>query len=83
MRGITHAICVKIHGMNQGGVMTERKDTSVRINELRRIRLEKTAIKISYEIGRQVKMSDLVNHLIDNYLEEAAKDMKQGLGVSK
>ncbi len=69
--------------MNQGGVMAERKDTSVRINELRRIRLEKTAIKISYEIGRQVKMSDLVNHLIDNYLEDAAKDMRQGLDVSK
>lgn len=63
--------------------MAERKDTSVRINELRRIRLEKTAIKISYEIGRQVKMSDLVNHLMDNYLDEAAKDMKQGTGVSK
>jgi hypothetical protein len=63
--------------------MAERKDTSVRINELRRIRLEKTAIKISYEIGRQVKMSDLVNHLIDNYLEDAAKDMRQGLDVSK
>jgi len=63
--------------------MAERKDTSVRINEPRRIRLEKTAIKISYEIGRQVKMSDLVNHLIDNYLEDAAKDMRQGLDVSK
>lgn len=63
--------------------MAERKDTSVRINELRRIRLEKTAIKISHEIGRQVKMSDLVNHLIDNYLEDAAKDMRQGLDVSK
>ena len=62
--------------------MAERKDTSVRINELRRIRLEKTAIKISYEIGRQVKMSDLVNHLIDNYLEDAAKDLRQGLDVS-
>ncbi len=51
--------------------------------EKRNIRLEKTAIKISYEIGRQVKMSDLVNHLIDNYLEDAAKDMRQSLDVSK
>lgn len=55
---------------------TERKDTSVRINEMRRIKLEKTAIKISYEIGKQVKMSDLVNHLIDNYLQDAEKDMR-------
>lgn len=60
-----------------------RKDTSVRINEMRRIKLEKTAIKISYEIGKQVKMSDLVNHLIDNYLTEAEKDLRAGRGVSK
>lgn len=55
----------------------ERKDTSVRINEMRRIRLEKTAIKISYEIGKQIKMSDLVNHLIDEYLQEAEKDLRE------
>jgi hypothetical protein len=55
----------------------ERKDTSIRINEIRRIRLEKTAIEISYEIGRTVRMSDLVNHLIDNYLAEAKRDIKE------
>ncbi len=56
--------------------MAERKDTSVRINEMRRIRLEKTAIELSYEIGKTIKMSDLVNYLIDKYLTEAKRDIK-------
>lgn len=56
----------------------ERRDTSIRVNEIRRIKLEKTAIEISYKTGRQVRMSDIVNYLIDNYLIEAKKDIEKG-----
>ncbi|AIZ78923.1 hypothetical protein [Actinobacillus equuli] len=55
--------------------MSTRKDTSVRINEQRRNKLEMLAIEISHKSGRLTKMSDIVNHLLDNYLNEAKQDL--------
>ncbi|MBN6058886.1 hypothetical protein HYE59_01795 [Aggregatibacter actinomycetemcomitans] len=52
-----------------------RKDTSVRINGQRRNKLEMLAIEISHKSGRLTKMSDIVNHLIDNYINEAKQDL--------
>ena len=52
-----------------------RKDTSVRVNEMRRNKLEMLAIEISHKSGKLTKMSDIVNHLLDNYLQEAKQDL--------
>ncbi|MDP8080014.1 hypothetical protein [Phocoenobacter skyensis] len=52
-----------------------RKDTSVRINAQRRNKLEILAIEISHKSGKLTKMSDIVNHLLDNYLNEAKQDL--------
>lgn len=52
-----------------------RKDTSIRINGQRRNKLELLAIEISHKSGRLTKMSDIVNHLIDNYMNEAKQDL--------
>ncbi|MDG6882508.1 Uncharacterised protein [Phocoenobacter uteri] len=52
-----------------------RKDTSVRINAQRRNKLEILAIEISHKSGKLIKMSDIVNHLLDNYLNEAKQDL--------
>ena len=52
-----------------------RKDTSVRVNEMRRNKLEMLAIEISHKSGKLTKMSDIVNHLLDNYLQESKQDL--------
>ena len=33
------------------------------------------AIEISHKSGKLTKMSDIVNHLLDNYLQEAKQDL--------
>lgn len=55
----------------------ERRDTSVRLNEARRNKVEKIAIELSYETGRIIKMSNIINHLIDNYIKDAKRDIKE------
>ncbi|WP_208181186.1 hypothetical protein [Shewanella algae] len=53
-----------------------RGDTSVRVNEQRKLKLERAAIDLSYETRQQVRMADIVNYLIDNYMRDAVKDIK-------
>lgn len=53
-----------------------RGDTSVRVNESRKLKLERAAIDLSYETRTQIKMADIVNYLIDNYMKDAVKDIK-------
>lgn len=53
----------------------ERKDTSVAVNEMRRIKLERAAIEVANKTDRITKISDLTNHLIDVYLDDAKKDL--------
>lgn len=55
--------------------MAERKDTSFRVSELRRIKLEKIAIEVSMKTGKITKISDIINYLLDNYADEAKKDL--------
>ena len=55
--------------------MEKRGDTTVRINEKRKMQLQREAIKIGSETGRLLKISDIVNHLIDNYTDDAVKDI--------
>jgi len=56
--------------------MAERKDTSIRINEDRKIKLERTAVDLTTLTKKIVKMSDVVNYMIDNYLQDAKKDIQ-------
>ena len=56
---------------------SERKDTSVRISSERRYKLEKAAIEIGYETQTITKLADVVNYMIDNYISEAKKDLKE------
>lgn len=53
----------------------KRGDTTVRVNEERKMKLQRGAIKIGNETGQLLKISDIVNHLIDNYSEEAIQDL--------
>ncbi len=55
--------------------MEKRGDTTVRINEKRKMQLQREAIKIGSETGQLLKISDIVNHLIDNYTDDAVKDI--------
>ncbi|WP_349922264.1 hypothetical protein [Aeromonas veronii] len=55
----------------------QREDTTVRINGPRRMRLERKAIETSFKCSSTVKMSDIVNWLIDNRLEEAASAIER------
>lgn len=51
------------------------KETTMRINAVRREMLKDAAYRVSMETREIVKMSDLANFLIDNYLEDAEKMM--------
>lgn len=53
-----------------------RTDTSVAINEERNIRLQKAAVDITIARQEVFKMSEIVQFLIDEYLEDAVKDLK-------
>lgn len=55
--------------------MKNRGDTTVRVNENRKLQLQRGAIKIGNETGQLLKISDIVNHLIDNYSDEAIQDL--------
>lgn len=55
------------------------KRTTVSIVEKRRLKLERLAIEATNEIGRSVKWTDIINQLIDEYSDEAKKDIVQKL----
>lgn len=50
--------------------------TSLRVREDRKLRLERAAIEISNVTKRTVKWTDVANYLFENYLKDAANDMK-------
>lgn len=54
----------------------QRKDTSIAVNESRKMRIERTAVELTTLTKKVVKMSDVVNFMIDNYLQDAKKDMQ-------
>lgn len=56
--------------------MAEKKYTSLRVTEERKMELEKAAIEVSYATGRMVKWTDMAFYLMDEYLKEAVRDMK-------
>jgi len=54
----------------------KRADTTVAINGERNTRLQKAALDVSIAKQQIFKMSEVVQYLIDNYLEDAVKDLK-------
>lgn len=56
-----------------------KKYTSLRVSEEKKIKMERAAIEVSYATGKQVKWTDVANYLFDQYLNDAKKDMKEGL----
>lgn len=56
--------------------MTEKKYSSLRVAEERKMALEKAAIEVSYATGKPTKWSDIAFYLFDEYLKDAIKDMK-------
>ncbi len=56
-------------------VMSTPKRTTMAIVAERKLKLERLAIDASHVAGKSISWTDLVNHLIDNYAKEAAKDL--------
>ncbi|GAB1674556.1 hypothetical protein JNE12001_04250 [Escherichia coli] len=54
---------------------TKRGDTTVRINENRKLELKRTVLAIGNRTGELLKPSEIVNHFIDNYLDDAVIDL--------
>ncbi|MGJ0630069.1 hypothetical protein [Xenorhabdus bovienii] len=55
--------------------MTTPKRTTMAIVTERKLKLERLAIDASHAAGKSISWTDIVNHLIDNYSKEAAKDL--------
>lgn len=53
----------------------KRGDTTVRINEERKLEIKRKILEIGNKTGDIPKSSEIVSYLIDNYLDDAVKDM--------
>ncbi|HGJ5854349.1 hypothetical protein [Arsenophonus nasoniae] len=56
-------------------MISKRADTTVRINEERKLELKRKILEIGNKTGDILKQSELVSYLIDNYLDDAVKDI--------
>lgn len=74
----THKVDLRVCSQLEWKVMKkQREDTTVRISGPRRLKLERKAIETSMKCGRIIKMSDIVNWLLDNRMEEAASAIER------
>lgn len=55
--------------------MSKRNDTTIGISGTRRDKLNEAIVKLVIAKQEPVRMSEIVHFLIDNYLEEAVKDL--------
>lgn len=56
--------------------MKKRKDTTIAINGERKGLLQDAAVEITIATRETIKTSTIVQYLIDNYLSDAVKDLK-------
>jgi len=56
--------------------MKKRKDTTIAINGERKGLLQDAAVEITIATRETIKTSTIVQYLIDNYLNDAVKDLK-------
>lgn len=54
-----------------------RKDTTIAINEERKDLLNAAGVEITIATRETIQTSKIVHYLIDNYLNEAIKDLKK------
>lgn len=59
--------------------MTKRNDTTVAINGQRKEALKDAVVKITIATKEPIKSSEIVQYLIDNYLDDAVKDLQAQL----
>lgn len=57
--------------------MNKRKDTTIAINPERNSKLKDAVVEIITSTREPIKTSNIVHYLIDNYLDEAIKDIKE------
>ncbi|EEP9144673.1 hypothetical protein HBD75_003476 [Salmonella enterica] len=60
-----------------------RSDTTVRINEDRKLEIKRKIIEIGSKTGEILKVTDVTNYLIDHYLDEAVKDIISDIEIEK
>jgi hypothetical protein len=53
-----------------------RQDTTIAINGIRKEKLKDAVVDITVATREPIKASSIVQYLIDNYLDEAIKDLK-------
>jgi hypothetical protein len=63
--------------------MKKRNDTTVAINGDRKDALQDAAVDITIATRMPVKPSVIVHYLIDNYLKDAVKDLKDQAKTKK
>lgn len=61
----------------------KRGDTTVRISEERKLEIKRRIIEIGSKTGEVIKATDITNHLIDNYIDEAVKDIISDIQMDK
>lgn len=60
-----------------------RSDTTVRINEERKLEIKRRIIEIGNKTGEILKVTDVTNYLIDNYLNDAVNDIISDIEMAK
>ncbi|WP_370618276.1 hypothetical protein [Citrobacter meridianamericanus] len=61
----------------------KRGDTTVRINEERKLEIKRRIIEIGSKTGEVIKATDITNHLIDHYMDDAVKDIVSNIQMEK
>ena len=62
---------------------TKRSDTTVRVSEERKLEIKRKIIEIGSKTGEILNVTDITNHLIDNYLDDAVKDIISDIEIEK
>ncbi|ENG0696742.1 hypothetical protein ABSZ42_004893 [Salmonella enterica subsp. enterica serovar Newport] len=62
---------------------TKRGDTTVRVSEERKLEIKMKIIEIGSRTGEIIKTTDITNHLIDNYLNDAVNDIISDIEMAK
>ncbi|NLD08801.1 MAG: hypothetical protein GX667_04330 [Xanthomonadaceae bacterium] len=51
------------------------KATTLHVNDQRKRKLDRLALEVSYKSGKMITWTELVNYTLDNYLDDAVKDL--------
>ena len=59
------------------------KATTLRVNDERKMAMERAAIEISYKTGVSIKWTELANYMFDNLVSEAKKDLIESIDIKR